>query len=90
MSTTTELLESRIDVVTANGVRWGSRSTLVAAVLHFLKLKTELEVLGSGHSADLIEDEAVALWVWVHVTLDLLASHVPSPVACKPPDGMRG
>jgi hypothetical protein len=85
-----ELLKSCIDAATANGVRWGSRSTLVAAVLHFSKLKTKLEVLGSGRSVDLIEDEAVALWVWVRTTLDLLASHVPSPVACKPPDVMRG
>jgi hypothetical protein len=36
-----------------NRVRWGSLSTLVAAMLHFLELKTELEVLGSRCSADL-------------------------------------
>jgi hypothetical protein len=34
---------------------------LVATVSHFSELKTELEVLGSRHSMDLIEDEADAL-----------------------------
>jgi hypothetical protein len=54
------LLEGQIDATTANGVRWGSHSTLVAAVSHFLVLKAELEVLGSGCSANLIEDEVDA------------------------------
>jgi hypothetical protein len=52
MSMTAELLEGRIDIGAANGVHWGSHSALVAAVLHFLELKTELEVLGSGHNMD--------------------------------------
>jgi hypothetical protein len=34
---------------------------LVAALLHFLKLKTKQELLGSGHNADLIEDQVDAL-----------------------------
>jgi hypothetical protein len=54
------LLEGQIDATTANGVRWGSHSTLVAAMSHFLVLKAELEVLGSGCSANLIEDEVDA------------------------------
>jgi hypothetical protein len=35
---------------------------LVAALSHFLELKTKLELLGSGHNADLIVDQADALW----------------------------
>jgi hypothetical protein len=34
---------------------------LVAAMSHFMELKTELEVLGFRHSANLIEDKADAL-----------------------------
>jgi hypothetical protein len=63
MSMAAELLKGRIDTAAANGVYCGSRSTLVAAVLHFLELKTELEVLRSGCSADLIEDEVDVLWI---------------------------
>jgi hypothetical protein len=63
MSMAAELLKGRIDTAAANGVYCGSRSTLVANVLHFLELKTELEVLRSGCSADLIEDEVDVLWI---------------------------
>jgi hypothetical protein len=63
MSMAAELLKGRIDTAAANGVYCGSRSTLVTAVLHFLELKTELEVLRSGCSADLIEDEVDVLWI---------------------------
>jgi hypothetical protein len=65
VSTAAELLEDRIDDAAANGVRWGSRSALAAAMSHFIELKTDLEVLGFGHSADLVEDEADALWTQV-------------------------
>jgi hypothetical protein len=51
----------RIDTTTANRVRWVSRSVLVATVSHFLELKTELKVLGSGRNADLTEYKADAL-----------------------------
>jgi hypothetical protein len=40
---------------------------MVAALSHFLDLKTELELLGSEHNADLTENRADALWtgcVW--------------------------
>jgi hypothetical protein len=84
-STAAELLEDRIDAAATNGVHWGSHSTSVAAMSHFLKLKTDLEVLGFGRSMDLIEDKADALW-----TSDLLASYVPSSVAHNPPDGQGG
>jgi hypothetical protein len=51
MSMVAERLEGQIGAVTANGVRWGSCSVLVAAVSHFLELDADLEVLGSGRSA---------------------------------------
>jgi hypothetical protein len=57
---------------------------------HFLELKTDLEVPGSGHSADLTEDEAYALWTRVRSAIDLLVSYVPSSVACNPPYNMGG
>jgi hypothetical protein len=63
MSMAAELLEGWIDAVTANGVCWRSCSAVVVAVLHFVELKTELEVLGSGHSADLTQDKADVLWI---------------------------
>jgi hypothetical protein len=55
-SMVTELLEGRIDTATANGVRWVTQSVLVAALSHFLELKTELELLKFEHNADLTED----------------------------------
>jgi hypothetical protein len=89
MSIVAELLEGWIDVAAANGVYWGSRSTLVATVSHFSELKTELEVLESKPCADLTEGEVDALWIWVHVASDSLTSHVPSSVVHNPPDGME-
>jgi hypothetical protein len=64
----------------------GSRSALVAVMVQFQKPKTNLEVLGSGRSMDLIEDESYSLRTWVHAASDLLASYVPSSVARNPPD----
>jgi hypothetical protein len=60
---------------------------LVATLSPFLELKSKLELLGSGRNANLIEDQADALWPLVDVNLDSLASLVPSLVACDPPDG---
>jgi hypothetical protein len=77
ISTIVELLEGRIDVAATIGVCWGSRFVLVAIVLHFLELKPELE------------DEADALWTWVHAASDSLALYVASSVARGPPDGTR-
>jgi hypothetical protein len=72
----------------ANRVRLGGgHSTLVAAVLHFPELETELEVLGFGCNTSLIEDVVDALSTHVHVALDSLALHVPSSIACNPHDG---
>jgi hypothetical protein len=58
-------------------------------VSHFLKLETELEVVGSGCYMDLTEDEVDAIWIRVRVALNSLASHVPSSVAHNPPDDAR-
>jgi hypothetical protein len=63
MSMMVELLEGWIDTAAANGVRWGNCSALVASLSHFLELKSELELLGSRHNADLTEDLADALCV---------------------------
>jgi hypothetical protein len=47
LSMLAELLEGRIDFAATKGVRWGTRSVLVAALSHFPELKSELELLGS-------------------------------------------
>jgi hypothetical protein len=60
LSMAAELLEGRIDTTTANGVRWGTRSVLVAALSHFPERKSELELLWSGQNADLADDQADA------------------------------
>jgi hypothetical protein len=83
-----ELLWGRINTATANGVRWGTRSVLVAALSHFSELKSELELLRSRHNANQTDDQADALWTWVHAASDLLASHVPPSVTCSPPDNV--
>jgi hypothetical protein len=88
MSTAVELLESWIYATAANGVHWGLHFVLVAAVLLFPELKPELELLGSGRNADQTEDEADALWTWVCMASDSLASYIPSSVARGHPDGL--
>jgi hypothetical protein len=60
---------------------------LVAGFSHFLELKSELELLGSERNADLIEDQANALWPLVDVASNSLASLIPSLVAHNPPNG---
>jgi hypothetical protein len=44
-----ELIKGRIDTTAADGVRWGTRSVLVANLLHLPELKIELELRGSRH-----------------------------------------
>jgi hypothetical protein len=56
MSMVVELFEGRINTAAANGVHRGSRSMLVATMLHFLELRSELELLGFGRNVDLTED----------------------------------
>jgi hypothetical protein len=60
---------------------------LVDVVLHFPELDADLEVLGSKHSVELIDNEVDALWSHMCVAADSLSSHVPSAVACNPPNG---
>jgi hypothetical protein len=55
LSTVVELLEGRIDTAATNGVRWGTRSALVAALSRFLELNSKLVLLRSRHNADLID-----------------------------------
>jgi hypothetical protein len=55
-----EWLKGHIDVVAANGIRWGTKSALVAALSHFPELGPELLVLGSGRNVDLMEDQVDA------------------------------
>jgi hypothetical protein len=45
MSTIAELLEGQVDTVAANGVRWGTRSVLVAVLSHIPELEAEAELL---------------------------------------------
>jgi hypothetical protein len=73
LSMVVELLDGQIDTTTTNGVCWGTRSTLVAAMSHFLELKSELQLLGSGCNVDLTEDQADALWTRVRMASDSLA-----------------
>jgi hypothetical protein len=73
MSVVAEQLEGRIDIVAANGFRWGSRSALVAAVLHFRELDADLEVLGSRRN----------------VVLTNKASHGPGGEEVKTPSSPR-
>jgi hypothetical protein len=56
-----EEVENRINTTVANGVRWGTQSTLVAVLSHFPKLEPELEFLKTGQDADLSDDQANAL-----------------------------
>jgi hypothetical protein len=47
--------------MTTNGVPWGTQSALVAALSHFLELKSELKLIGFGRNGDLTDDEVDAL-----------------------------
>jgi hypothetical protein len=57
-----------------------------AALLHFLELGPELELLKSGYNADLMEDQVDALWTQVCLASDLLVSFVPPSDARDSPD----
>jgi hypothetical protein len=81
-----EEVGNRIYTVTANGVRWGTRSMLVAVLSHFPKQEPELELLGSGRDANLSDDQADALLPLVSLASDLLTSLIPSSLARGLPD----
>jgi hypothetical protein len=87
LSTVVELLEGWVDTAAANGVLWGTRSTLISALSYFSEVDAELELLMSRHNADLTEDQVDALWTWVCAASDSLASHVLPSIAHSPPNG---
>jgi hypothetical protein len=62
LSSAAKLIEDWVNAAAANGIHWGTRSTLAAIVLHFPEWESELELLGSGRNADLMEDQVDALW----------------------------
>jgi hypothetical protein len=86
LSMVAKLLECWIDTMVTNGVHWGTRSMLVVSLLHFLELKSEVELLRSERNVDLTDDQADALWPSVSPTTNSLASLVPSLFAGDPPD----
>jgi hypothetical protein len=55
LSSVADLIEGRIDATVPNGVHWGPRLALTTALSHFPKLKPDLELLGPGHNADVME-----------------------------------
>jgi hypothetical protein len=57
-------VEGRINTAVANGVWWGTRSTLVTSLSHFLELKSELELLGSIKNADVSGDQVMPHDPW--------------------------
>jgi hypothetical protein len=84
-----EEVENRISTVAANGIRWGTRSVLLAALSYFPKLELELELLGSRRDAYLSNNQADALWPLVSVASDLLASLLPSSLPRDPPNDVE-
>jgi predicted cobalt transporter CbtA len=87
LSSAVELLEGCIDAIATNGVCWGTRSVLVAALSYFLELGPELELLGSRRNADLTEDQVDAFWTQAHPASDSLPLYVLSLVARDSFDG---
>jgi hypothetical protein len=63
LSTAAELLEGHVDTTIANGVYWGTRSALVAALSHFQEVETKLELLESRCNSGLTDDQVDALWI---------------------------
>jgi hypothetical protein len=56
LSTVAELLKGRVKATAANGLPWGTRSALIAALSHFPEMEAELEFLRSGRNMALMED----------------------------------
>jgi hypothetical protein len=59
---------------------------LAATLLHFSELGSELELLGFGRNANLMEDQVDAPWTQVCPALDLLASYVPPSATHSSPN----
>jgi hypothetical protein len=88
LSSVTKLIENRINTAATNWFCWGTRSTLATALLHFPEIETELELLGSGRNADLMEDQVDALWTQACQASESLALFIPQLVAHGSRDGM--
>jgi hypothetical protein len=87
LSLVAEPLRGRIETTTGNGVCCGTWSAFVVTLSHFLGLAIELELLGSRHNTDLIEDQVDALWIQAHPALDSLVLYVLPSVARSSLDG---
>jgi hypothetical protein len=59
-----EEVQNWIILAAANGVRWGTRSALIAVCSHFLELEPALELLKSGRDADLSGDRLMLFILW--------------------------
>jgi hypothetical protein len=87
LSSVVDLIKGHINVVTANGVHWGTRLALITTLSQFPKLEPELELLGSGHNADLTENQLDALWTRTRRASESLSSSVlPSNARNSPGD----
>jgi hypothetical protein len=61
LSSTAKLIEGRVNVAATNGVCCGARLVLTAALSHFPKLETKLELLESECNADLTKGQLDAI-----------------------------
>jgi hypothetical protein len=86
LSIVAEFLEGQVDATTANGVHWGTRLALDAALSHFPELEAELELLGSRRNVALMEDRVDALWILACQASNLLSSYALPSVARSLPD----
>ena len=81
-----DAVENRLDAAATNGVRWGTRSSLVVTLSHFPELEAELELLGSGRDAETSEAELDRLWEVTGPAAERLAGNVSASTARCPPD----
>jgi hypothetical protein len=89
LSIAAELLEGQVDIATANGVCWWDPVSVACHLVALLELETDLELLGSRHNGDLMEDQMDALWTLVRSTSDSLVAHILPSFACGRLDGAR-
>jgi hypothetical protein len=70
-------------------IKWcccGVRLALTAALSHFPKLVTEMELVGSERNADLTKSQLDALWTQTRQASESLALSIPPSVARDSPD----
>jgi hypothetical protein len=82
------LIEDDVNAMTTNGVRWGTRSVLATALLHFPELEVELELLGSWRNVDMIGGLVDALWSQTCQASESLVAFIPLSIAHGPSDDM--